>query len=623
MNLVLWIITMMGLIMAMYIISYKSKECFEDVLPITISGMIILLYILGFIKGMFILPVVGTCILLVGSLYLYKKYKLDKNAFLIEVKEFFNLNMLFSCVFIVFIAILTSKHIATWWDDLNYWATDAKALYYLNGFPGKYGNVAPEFGDYPPGIQIFKWCFLKLSGTYYEGLSYSGYYVMMVVYLLPLLKCTKEKNIFFRISGLVLLFLFPAVCNIIWTEGACADVVMGIVFGDLLIAICDNKNHKTNFYYGRIILYLSIVLLCKSSGFQWGLYALVLLLGIYLLEKKTNELYKNKKYLLITILSGAIVQFSWWGYCLINRRIAKLTSSGIHLASNGYSLPDNTKAKAKLFFEGFLFHPAHTNKSIGIDLSMALIVVIILVAVALLIIFNKLNKKRGLLLLAYILIVGISVYFAIFMAHISIFQGETQYETADVMAISISRYASPFTIGMLMLTMYIIVNKLSTNMAIIICAGFILLTTNYQSVGQVLFGYHESVDSEIKKRNEVIDDNGYDYINKASGLKELYGHRVLYLRDNNTIHWIKDTYINYYVSPVPTVYDGFDPLTYSTQDIIDMVNKNHAEYLYVDPHKEKANQIFDSLVNDEVFNYGTIYKVILKDKDISLQKIGG
>lgn len=623
MNIVLWLITLIAFILVMYIISYETKESFTDILPVSTGGLILVLYVLAFFRAMYLISAIAflfICFVVVNNKKIRAVNEFEKNDIKQKAPD-----IICIFVFITVIAILTSKHIATWWDDLNYWATDAKALYFLNGFPGKYGNVAPEFGDYPPGIQIFKWCFLKLKGNFDEGLSYSGYYVMMVIFLLPLLKNIQNKNILIKISGLILIFLFPAICNIIWTEGACADVVMGIVFGDLLIAICDNKDHGYKFYYGRIAVYLSLVLLCKSSGFQWGIYAVIFLIGVYLLNKKTNTLYSNlnKKYLFISVFTGVLVQFSWWGYCLLNRRIAKLTTSGVHMAANGYTLPDNTHNKAKLFTDGFLFYPAHTNKSLGIDLSSAGILAVIIISVVLLILFKKLSSKSGILLCVYMLIVGVSVYLAIFVAHISIFQGETQYETADVMAISISRYASPYTIGMLMLIIYIVFNSISFKAAAIICTVFILCTTNFNSIISVLFSYHANVIEEETKRDDVIDDNGYEYINKTRNVKELYGHRVLYLRDNNTIHWIKDTYINYYASPVPTVYDGFDPAIHNTQDIIDMLNKNHAQYLYVDPVDGNISGIFDTLVNDDEFNYGTIYKIISDNNHVYLQKIGG
>ena len=74
----------------------------------------------------------------------------------------------------ILLVYLLKDKIALWWDDINYWAVDAKALYYNGGFAGKYGNVAPEFGDYPPGLQLFKWFVMHLSSDFSEGFVVKG-----------------------------------------------------------------------------------------------------------------------------------------------------------------------------------------------------------------------------------------------------------------------------------------------------------------------------------------------------------------------------------------------------------------------------------------------------------------
>lgn len=58
------------------------------------------------------------------------------------------------------VTICVGSKLVSWWDDYNFWATDVKSIYYLDGFAGKYTNVAPEFGDYPPATQMIKWWFL-------------------------------------------------------------------------------------------------------------------------------------------------------------------------------------------------------------------------------------------------------------------------------------------------------------------------------------------------------------------------------------------------------------------------------------------------------------------------------
>ena len=185
---------------------------------------------------------------------------------------------------------------------MNFWATDVKGLWFLDGFAGKYGNVAPEFGDYPPAIQLFKWFFLHMSGgEYREGLGFAGYVCLNFILLLPLIskvdriipeklieesedglgvKIAKNKKYYvddkkliskykvrvaerkagpigenvdpvrnlgilvINIIACICLILFPTIANIVCYEGTCVDVTMGIIFGNLLFTLIFNLKRR-------------------------------------------------------------------------------------------------------------------------------------------------------------------------------------------------------------------------------------------------------------------------------------------------------------------------------------------------------------------------------------------
>ena len=145
-------------------VAAKTKEDFYDTFPMTISGLILLLYALAFLGKLSLIDWISVGIL-IGIVVCFIRNR-KKNA-LMNVKlvignllSWKSVLLLFVMVFITF---LVKDKAAFWWDDINYWATDAKALYYNDGFAGKYGNVAPEFGDYPPAIQLFKWFFFAFG----------------------------------------------------------------------------------------------------------------------------------------------------------------------------------------------------------------------------------------------------------------------------------------------------------------------------------------------------------------------------------------------------------------------------------------------------------------------------
>ena len=71
-------------------------------------------------------------------------------------------------------------------------------------------------------------------------------------------------------------------------------------------------------------------------------------------------------------------------FCLLNRRVAKLTGAGVKIALSGdFTLPDNTMIKMGHFLRGFAFYPMHMDNTWGVDLSSLAILVLVIAVVIL------------------------------------------------------------------------------------------------------------------------------------------------------------------------------------------------------------------------------------------------
>lgn len=672
----MWTISLISFLLITFLIGFLSKEDLAEVLPISVGGLLLLLYILGFFRSMSVIGGILACILLIFVVAFALMGKPGRDAFLKELKAFYiNPQSMVILIGTVTVAALTRGHIATWWDDINFWATDAKAMYFINGFAGKYGNVAPEFGDYPPILQIAKWCFTKINPyEYREGLAFAGYYVTNLIFSLPLLKLCKGKGIWYQISGVILMFLLPGVCNEIWSHGACADVTMGIIYGALLISIMDFRGHRASVYYSKIGILFSLLVLTKSVGFEWAIFAAIFFVAVTLINKaKLCKNYGNRYmiYTLITIMTGVSVQLSWWTYCIINRRIAKLTSSGISMVSRGFNIREASVKKAKIFIDAFVSEPVHNQNGGVFNLSSLTILVIIIGAIILLYIFKKIKRNEAVFLLIYNVVTVTVTYGLIFLGHISIFAGETQYETADIMAISISRYAAPYTLGMLMLLIYMIWSRMDdaqrnepkeapyrghifkdTNSQITELSGnansqnnykekrsvaiepviligtslFILLTTDYKAASTALFNYKNEIEEGKTVHETMLEGAGRLYMEELDGKTELWGKRILFLRDGSSPHWVRDTYINHAVAPVATVYGDILPEASNINELFDIIKKSHGEYIYIEDlgHRADSEIVEEFLSNftedGNVFEYGKVYKIFYKDNEIRLGK---
>ena len=625
----MWLFNILALLLAAFILSYLLKEDICDTLPITTGILILLLYVLAFFRGLHGIDVIAIVFLILFIVFLFLLKKERRKDIIYNMRSvLLHPQMLVFLLSMILLFFCVKDQIALWWDDVNYWATDVKGLYYLNGFAGKYGNVSPEFGDYPPAVQLFKWWFLHFDAkTFHEGYMFAGYYCLNLIFLLPLLKKLKTKNIFIQFLACLVIFLLPGVINGIYFSGTCSDITMGIVYGAVLWSIWDYKGHTSLFYYIRLMVYLCVLVLTKSVGMEWACFGILFFLIFYIKWKEQGEIpfqKGNRIKILLLFLLPSMTQLSWMIFCLFNRRVAKLTSAGVHMAVGGkYQIPDNAMEKMGYFLRGFAFYPMHSDKTWGLDLSMLMLLIIFAVAFFI--------GRRTKLLQAYetkkLSIFTIITAFAslglIFIAHITIFAGELQYLDSFVMAVSIARYGAPFTLGMLYLLFGILQSRVSVKKAYTIFFIFVLLTTNYVGMYTTLYGYRNTVEQNIKERNDMIDENAKRFLKVIDGETMLWGKRVLYLRDDNTIHWVKDTYVGNAVAPVAVVYNGIATDGMSQADIMNKIEESHAVYLYVDEVMGDAAPLFEGMLTDDDFAYDTLYVIQYTDNQIALEKVKG
>ena len=278
----MWLLNIIAFLLVTVFVAHRSKENVAEVVPITACGLIFVLYILAYFRSLSLIDGISIGIILCGLFCCFKMEVGKRKVWLDEIK-----NLLFQPVTIMIVcsvlavSFLVQGRIALWWDDINFWATDVKSIYYLDGFAGKYGNAAPEFGDYPPGVQLFKWWFLHFNPTEFkEGLMFAGYYTLNILLLAPLfskMKSGKNKivNGLQYVLGGLCLFILPSVVETFYLEGNCSDLPMGIAYGLFLWSVVNEKKHNIRFSYCRQTFSLALVMICKNTGFQWVIYGLL------------------------------------------------------------------------------------------------------------------------------------------------------------------------------------------------------------------------------------------------------------------------------------------------------------------------------------------------------------
>ncbi len=596
---------------------YKKNVC--DCLALCSAVLIMCLYALAFFRALPCMVFVAAFAVLFICFRGVKESGKEKGAFTTRLKGL--TSALSDPVLIMFVlavagvSIATSGQVFTWWDDINFWSSDAKQIYFMDGFPGKYGNVSPEFGDYPPVTSLFKWLFLQISlAAYKESLQFAGYFALNCVFLMPLMARIKDyiDEAGFSVIGRLCLtalsfaavMLFPGIFNGIIYYGTPADVTMAVVYGALLLAIYDSAGHGDTFYFGRIALYACVLLLTKTVAFEWTAFALI----FYMF------LGKRDRKMIFSVLAAGACLGSWMGFCLINRRVAKLTGAGIKMATSGsFEAPDNTIDKLKFFVQGFLFEPMHTDHNLTLDLSTAAAVALIFIGIFLMYNKNILGRREVRGMAFFAALTALLSYGIVFLAHISIFQTEDQYLDAYAMGISISRYCAPFTMGMSYLLVGILFNRLRAlsrkkhrQTALLVLAVLVLLASDYSGVYRHLWGYRKDVSQNEKTYYDMVGDEGRAIV-KALDDPSYHGKRVLVFKDGRSFYWVHNAYISKEASPVPLVYGSYDCGEDSKESIKDKIDASHAEYIYVADETGEARELFSGLIRE--YEAGKVYRI--------------
>lgn len=623
----MFIIQILFFLVLILAVAYRFKLDLAEAVPVGTSLLVLLLYVLSFFGALQVVDYIAVAVLVAAVAYLF----IRREALAFVRQALLDPAALAAILMTLIMSLAVRDKVVSWWDDYNFWATDVKGLFYLDGFAGKYANVAPEFGDYPPGTQMMKWWFLHLSpDVFREGLMFAGYYFMNLAFLFPMLSWIKRKKPWLVLPGAVMLWLFPGVAEVFWMDGCCADLTMALVYGAFLVSVLDGREKGRFFYYGRQALFLMILVLCKNTGFLWVGFGLLFDYGYHLFvcrkkmtemsEEGRTEKKRNRYSLLLVTLLPVLAEGSWLLFCLLRRRVAKLTGTAVKMATGSMNIPDYQEEMVDAFKEAFIRWPLHRNKTWSVDLSPLALYLLLLLFVLILWKMHLIEKKPACWIFGFMAVSGAVFYTFNLVSHLTIFAVESQYLEPYGMVSSIERYGAPFMLGGLYLIFYLGINRAKSARGFILCMLFVLLTTDYQGAYRALWGYRSMREEVLAEREEIVDPAAEAFLQKVGAGQKQEKGRVLYFRDASDVSWVRNTYVGFEAAPVSVMYGYLDADSMNAADVIKAVEDAHAEYVYVDELLGNGGELFAPLLMDEDMEYGCVYRVEETAGELKLRK---
>ncbi len=516
---VIHIIMLFIFILTLACVFHKS---FVEMLPVGISSLVLLLYVLSFGRHLGWIDGIAPLLLCGGVLYFFTRKGEQRKELLRQCIEILkDPSTIAGIILLLLVVIGVSGKVVSWWDDYNFWATDVKSIFYRNGFADKYANAAPEFGDYPPGTQMMKWWFLHFSpGQFREGLLFAGYYVFNLSFLLPLLHYIRKKTPLSMTLGAILLWIFPTMTEVFWCDGGCADFSMAVVYGAFLVAVIDRKDVSPWLYYGRQALYLMVLVLCKNTGFVWYAFAVLFSIGVQILYRKMGEDRWQKRTAMLGTMTVITLPFlsggGWFVFCYLHRRVAKLTGAAVQMATGGMNIPETREQMLQAFSEAFLKWPLHRSSTWMFDFSPLVLLLFLLAVYILLIVRKKLDRGMGRFLLIYTAITAMLFYTLVLISHLTVFAVETQYlEPYGIVTFHFT-VGQRLRSGACICLLIMLCRAFPDNRGFYLCTLVVLLSSDYASAYRAISDW-TGVQEELTKREEILDDAAYEFAEKVGG----------------------------------------------------------------------------------------------------------
>lgn len=241
---------------------------YEEVLPLTSSGIVLLLFLAGIMGNLFA-GAVFVCAAGIGVIVFSGVWLVWKKDIRKFMQNFFTPAFgIFAFLFIMACWLNLGK-MACSWDEFSHWADIVKVMTTLDDF-GTNPESYSAFQSYPPAMSLFQYFLEKLyswfgAGTFSEWRMYLAYQIFAFTFMLPFLKDLNRKKWGGGTAATLAFFLCPLVYyNTFYTQ-IYIDPFLGILSGAGLASVFVCKKRDA-LYTLRILFTCSVLVLSKDAG---------------------------------------------------------------------------------------------------------------------------------------------------------------------------------------------------------------------------------------------------------------------------------------------------------------------------------------------------------------------
>lgn len=601
----------------------------EETIPVSILGLILVLYILGLACGGSLLPGVYVCLACGGISFLYvgKSIITDRD----RVKE----NCLVPGLLVYFVLFawlwyINRNRLFSSWDEFSHWGLVVKNMDFFDWF-GNHPESTVSFRGYPPATALWQYFIGKLYGVFSEEHVYQATGWLIVALCMPIASKMKWKNTFRAFFSVSFLIAVPMIFNASYLILLYVDVILGIMLGYLLY--CGFFSEKKDvFYYVNISVVLCALALTKASGVFLALVATAVIGGYELVKAAKGRQKRDIKRVLIMLagfLAAILIgKFSWSIYLKLTETSEAWNTSSMTFSNifnlflgkgEGYQYTTITNflnALGEIDFNSYIFNMRYVS---WVVLTMALFYVL----------SRWVKEKSGFQFYAWGSMIGLAIYtIGLMLLYVFTY---SEYEAVNLA--SFQRYLATYFVALAYFISGVLFTEINgrdvqtVRKVTMAAVGVSLLLVPVRAIWDVTVLYKNTVNATIAQRANY---RGIEpYLNEMDW--NYTEDRIWYISQNTTgFDYLNLSYLAVPIKPAESgnwslgepYYDGdFYTIDISPEEWLERLETQNAYvYLY------KIDEIFierykEAFESEKEIVQGGMYKLDRQDDRRYLKRV--
>lgn len=452
------------IILISVVASLIHKKRFGEVLPVTIAGTVLTVFVSGVLFGTF---TIGYAIILiypiVGVIKIVKDGRHSAESPIANIREYiltpaFVVCIIFSCT----LAATTWHHGAglVYWDEYAHWGQMTKELLRLNNFYITADTTLGYHNDYPPAPALLEAIWCTFAGGYDERIVYFSLQIFQISLFLPAVDCS-ARNLKVRsvIShGLLLTLAIFCITLLDFSFDDTVSCFYRSIYPDTMLAVLVGTStyyvfaqaDRSHWFYASTTMFLTMMILTKQIAILFvALICLAFIIGELILRSKERQRFNVHDAIgpIIVVVIPILCLYAW-NLLFANSASAELATSQFHIGlDNIMSLPSIAQGSAGASYQQDslgIFCNALVQRTLIKSANIPYIQMLILLFVIGASISFLFKDKRGLHMAVFLLIGGLCYAFIMMCLYCFSFNS-----TDAVTLASYERYMNMYCFAML------------------------------------------------------------------------------------------------------------------------------------------------------------------------------